>query len=293
VKEFPELQGVMGRVYARLAGEPADVCQAIEEHYLPRGAGDRLPESTLGALVGIADRLDSIAGCFRIGLIPTGSEDPYALRRAAQGVIQAILHRRIRLSLPEAVRNALAGFDRGGTASAVQRDSAAVERELLEFLRARTEALLVDRGLPAEVVASALSAGSADVVDAAQRAEALAILRRDSDFGELCIAFRRVVGIVPKDFDRAVDPARLVEGAERALYAQALALQETVDRLVAARDYEGALREIAELKPVVDMFFEEVLVIGPDEALTANRFALLKTVGSLFAQIADFTKFTG
>jgi len=287
VKEFPELQGVMGRVYARLSGEPDDVCRAIEEHYLPRGAGDRLPESTLGALVGIADRLDSIAGCFRIGLIPSGSEDPYALRRAAQGVVQTILHRRIRLPLDGAVAAALAGFETMGG------DAAAAQGEILNFLRARTEALLTDRGLPAEVVSSALSAGSADVVDAALRAEALATLQREPDFGELCIAFRRVVGIVPKGFDRAVDPARLAERAERALYAQAVELKETVDRLVAARDYQGALREIAELKPVVDMFFEEVLVIGPDEAVTANRFALLKTVGSLFAQIADFTKFTG
>ena len=287
VKEFPELQGVMGRVYARLSGEPPAACQAIEEHYLPRFAGDRLPESPAGALVGIADRLDSIAGCFRIGLIPSGSEDPYALRRAAQGVIQILLHRQIRLRLDEAVARALAGFE------AVGGDVAAAQREMQDFLRARTQAVLLDRGLPAEVVDAVLSAGSADVLDAAKRAEALALLKRESDFGELCTAFRRVVGIVPKGFDRAVEPTRLVEAAERALHAQASELQGTVGRLVAAQDYRGALREIAELKPVVDMFFEEVLVIGPDEAVTQNRFALLKMVGNLFAEIADFTKITG
>lgn len=287
VREFPELQGVMGRVYARLSGEPPAVCQAIEEHYLPRFAGDRLPDSPAGALVGMADRLDSIAGCFRIGLIPTGSEDPYALRRAAQGVIQILLHQKIRLRLDGAVAHALAGFESLGG------DAAAAQREMLDFLRARTQAVLLERGLPAEVIEAALSADSADVLDAVRRAEALAVLRRESDFGELCTAFRRVVGIVPKGFDRAVDPARLVEAAERALHAQASELQGTVDRLVAAQDYQGALREIAELKPVVDMFFEEVLVIGPDEALTNNRFALLRMVGGLFAEIADFTKITG
>jgi len=287
VKEFPELQGVMGRVYARLSGEPAAVCQAIEEHYLPRFAGDRLPESSVGALLGIADRLDSIAGCFRIGLIPTGSEDPYALRRAAQGVIQLLLTREIRLDLDGAVAAAMAGFEAMGG------DAAAATREMREFLRARTQAVLADRGLPAEVIEAVLSAGSADVLDAAERAGALAELKREADFAELCIAFRRVVGIVPKGFDQPVEPARLVEAAERALYAQALELKGTVDRQVASRDYAGALREIAELKPVVDMFFEEVLVVGPDAALTNNRFALLKLVGSLFARIADFTKITG
>jgi glycyl-tRNA synthetase beta chain len=287
VKEFPELQGVMGRVYARLSGEPPAVCQAIEEHYLPRFAGDRLPESAAGALVGIADRLDSMAGCFRIGLIPSGSEDPYGLRRAAQGVVQILLHHQLRLRLDTAVAAALAGFD------ALGGDAASLAAEMLDFLRARTQAVLLERGLPAEVIDAALSAGAVDVVNAAQRAEALAVFRQDPDFGELCTAFRRVVGIVPKGFDRPVDPARLVEAAERTLYAQLAEIKGAADRLVAAQDYAGALREIAELKPVVDMFFEEVLVIGPDEALTSNRFALLKAVGSLFSGLADFTKITG
>jgi glycyl-tRNA synthetase beta chain len=143
------------------------------------------------------------------------------------------------------------------------------------------------------VVESVLSAGGDDVVDVARRAEALAVLRREADFGELAVAFRRVVGIIPRGFERPVEVSRLVEGAERALHAQAVELKGEVERLVAAQDYLGALRRIAALKPMVDMFFEEVLVIGPDEALTQNRFALLKTVGDLFTRIADFTKING
>ncbi|HSD50053.1 MAG TPA: DALR anticodon-binding domain-containing protein, partial [Candidatus Methylomirabilis sp.] len=153
--------------------------------------------------------------------------------------------------------------------------------------------VLGDRGLPADVVEATLAAGFDDVVDAARRAEALAVLRREADFGELSAAFKRVVGIVPRGFDRSVDAARLVEGAERALHAQATALREEVDRLVAQHDYLKALQRIAALKPMVDMFFEEVLVIGPDEGLTQNRFALLKAVGDLFNRIADFTKLAG
>lgn len=286
VKEFPNLQGIMGGEYARLSGEPPEVCLAIEEHYLPRFAGDRLPASGAGAAVGLADRLDSIVGCFGIGLVPTGSEDPYALRRAALGVVQIVLQRGWHLPLDEAVACAQAGFGGGPKADATR-------QAVLEFLRGRTQAVLAERGLPADVLESVLSAGSNDIADVARRADALGVLRREADFAELATAFRRVVGIIPRGFDRPVETARLVEGAERALYAQAVELKGEVERLVASRDYLGALRRIAGLRPVVDMFFEEVLVIGPDEGLTQNRFALLKTVGSLFARIADFTKITG
>lgn len=288
VKEFPNLQGTMGREYARLSGEPPEVCQAIEEHYLPRFAGDKLPESTAGAVVGLADRLDSIVGCFGVGLMPTGSEDPYALRRAAVGVVQTILHRGFRFSLREMVDRAREGFgDRVG------QDAEKIRREALDFLRGRTQVVLADRGLPADVVEAVLSAGSDDVADAARRAEALAMMRRETDFAELSAAFKRVVGIVPKGFDRAVVAARLIEGAERALHAQVAALKAEVDGRIAAHDYLGALQRIAGLKPMVDMFFEEVLVIGPDEGLTQNRLALLKAAGDLFARIADFTKIAG
>ncbi len=288
VKEFPNLQGTMGREYARLSGEPPEVCQAIEEHYLPRFAGDRLAESNAGAVVGLADRLDSIVGCFGVGLMPTGSEDPYALRRAALGVVQTILHRGLRASLGELVDHARAAF--GGR---LDRAADTVQREVVDFFRGRTQVVMVDRGLPPEVVEAVLAAGSDDVVDAARRAEALAVMRREADFGELSAAFKRVVGIIPKGFDRPVDVARLVEGAERALHAQVIALKAEVDGKVAAHDYLGALQRIAALKPMVDMFFEEVLVIGPDEGLTQNRFALLNAVSDLFARIADLTKITG
>ncbi|HSB77210.1 MAG TPA: glycine--tRNA ligase subunit beta [Candidatus Methylomirabilis sp.] len=288
VKEFPTLQGVMGGDYARLSGEPPEVCQAIVEHYLPRFAGDKLPESNAGALVGLADRLDSIVGCFGVGLIPTGSEDPYALRRAALGLVQTILQRRLRVPLAELVAAAQTGFG-----PLLTRDAEKTRREVLDFLRSRMQAVLVERGLPVDVVEAALSAGSDDLVDATRRAEALVAMRREMDFGELSAAFRRVVGIIPKGFDRAVEVGRLVEGAERALYAQTAELKTEVDQLVARQDYLGALQRIAGLKPMVDMFFEEVLVIGPDEGLTQNRFALLKAVWDLFGRIADFTKITG
>jgi glycyl-tRNA synthetase beta chain len=203
-------------------------------------------------------------------------------------VVQILLDRAIRLPLDEVVVEAQAGY--GATEGPGPEGT---RRQLLEFFRGRTQAVLQERGFPLELVEAILSAGSTDIADAARRAAAMAVLRREADFGELCVAFRRVAGIIPSGFDRPVDPGRLVEGAERALYAQAAELKAEVERLVAEQEYLGALRRIAALKPMVDMFFEEVLVIGPDEALTQNRFALLKTVADLFARIADFTKFPG
>ena len=288
VKEFTSLQGVMGREYARRSGETAEVAQAIEEHYLPRFGGDRAPASNAGAVVGLADRLDSIVGCFGVGLVPTGSEDPYALRRAALGVVQILLQRGFRVSLRAMVDQALAGLG-----ALVTADPEKTRLEVLDFLRGRIQVVLLDRGFPPDVVEAVLSASADDPQDAVRRAEALAVLRREADFAELSTAFRRVVGIVPKGFDRPVDPARLVEGAERGLYGEAISIRAEVERLVAAQEYLPALQRMAALKPMVDMFFEEVLVIGPDAELTQNRFAVLRAVGDLFARIADFTKLVG
>jgi len=288
VKEFTSLQGVMGREYARRSGETAEVAQAIEEHYLPRFGGDRAPASNAGAVVGLADRLDSIVGCFGVGLVPTGSEDPYALRRAALGVVQILLQRGFRVSLRAMVDQALAGLG-----ALVTADPEKTRLDVLDFLRGRIQVVLLDRGFPPDVVEAVLSASADDPQDAVRRAEALAVLRREADFAELSTAFRRVVGIVPKGFDRPVDPARLVEGAERGLYGEAISIRAEVERLVAAQEYLPALQRMAALKPMVDMFFEEVLVIGPDAELTQNRFAVLRAVGDLFARIADFTKLVG
>lgn len=285
VKEFTELQGTMGRIYALHFGEREEVAQAIEEHYLPRFAGDQLPASTLGAVVGVADRMDSLAGCFGIGLIPTGSEDPYALRRAALGILQILLERPLPLRLPDMVGKAL-NLCWGRLTRPIEE----VERELLEFLRVRLEGFLVERGIPSDLVEAALSAGFDNVFDAGRRAEALAQFRREPDFAELSGAFKRVVNIIPEGFEKPVDPTRFLEGAERALHGEAMNLKGEVDRFLSAGDYLGALRRIATVKPIVDMFFEEVLVNVEDEAIRLNRYALLKEVADLFTKIADFRK---
>ena len=285
VKEFPNLQGIMGREYARLSGESETVAQAIEEHYLPRFAGDKIPGSFIGAVVGLADRIDSICGCFGIGLIPTGSEDPYALRRLAQGVVQILLSREIDLPLSKAVGRSLELF---GSRLTRPRERAA--QEVLEFLAARLHATLTERGIPSDLVDAVLSVDAERVFGAGKRAEALATFRHEADFGELTVAFKRVINILPEGFSKSVEPSRFVSSAERALHGEAATLKLETEHLVRAGDYFRALQRIATIRPIVDMFFEEVLVMADDRDLQENRLALLKEVADLFSGIADFSK---
>ncbi|MDD5559171.1 glycine--tRNA ligase subunit beta [Candidatus Methylomirabilis sp.] len=285
VKEFPSLQGVMGREYAQLSGESAVVAQAIEEHYHPRFTGDRLPGSLVGALVGLADRLDSICGCFGVGLIPTGSEDPYALRRLGQGVIQILLSTGIDLPLSLPIRKSLELF---GDRLTLPRER--VEQEVMAFLAARLQAILMERGVPGDLVEAALSVNAERVSDAGKRAEALAAFKREADFTELAVAFKRVIKILPKDFSKPVDPKRFVSSAERALHGEATTLRAETERLVQAGDYVRALQLIAAIRPIVDMFFEEILVMAEDRDLQENRLAILKEVADLFCGIANFGK---
>ena len=285
VKEFPSLQGVMGREYAQLSGEAAAVTQAVEEHYLPRFAGDRLPGSLLGSLVGLADRLDTICGCFGVGLIPSGSEDPYALRRHGQGIIQILLNTGIDLPLSQPIQKSLELF---GERLTIPRER--VAWDVMEFLAARLQAVLMERGVPGDLVEAALSVDVERVSDAAKRAEALAAFRREADFTELAVAFKRVVKILPKDFSKPVDPKRFVSSAERALHGEATTLRAETTHLIQSGDYVRALQLIAAIRPIVDMFFEEVLVMAEDRDLQDNRLALLKEVADLFCGIANFSK---
>jgi glycyl-tRNA synthetase beta chain len=269
----------MGAHYARLAGEDPAVVAAIREHYLPRGAADALPATDAGACLAIADRIDTMAGCFAVGLQPTGSADPYGLRRAALGVLQILLDRGWRIGLDALVRAARA-------AHAVEVPAG----EVLEFLRMRLRGLLVDaRKLPADCVDAALAAGFHDVPDAAARADAVARLRGRDDFEPLATAFKRVANILKGErADAEPAPARFAHASERALWEAFGAVRANVDARLAAGDVHAAVRELAELKAPVDRFFEDVLVMDEDPAVRANRLALLATINATFLRIADF-----
>jgi glycyl-tRNA synthetase beta chain len=279
VGEFPDLQGVMGGHYARLGGEQEAVCQAIPDHYLPKAAGDQLPRGDVGAVVAVADRIDTITGCFAVGLAPTGSADPYALRRAALGVLAILLDRGWSVELTDLV-----------SWSAQAHEVEVPAADVLEFFRVRLRGLLVEgRNLPADCVDAALATGFSNVPDAAARADAVAQLRSRDDFQVLATAFKRVANILKGQSTAAApDPARFSDGSERALWAAFTDVSARVDQQLSARDYKGALTVIADLKQPVDDFFEQVLVMDKDEAVRTNRIALLATINATFTRIADF-----
>jgi len=292
VGEFPELQGIMGREYAKFSGEDPKVALAIFEQYLPRSATDGLPTEDSGAILGIADRLDTVCGIFGIGKAPTGAADPFGLRRAALSIIHVVLARRFRFSLSQAISTALAGLE--SKLGGLRKPSEARPQQLvLDFFRARLKALWIEEHR-ADVVEAILSSGFDDLVAAQQRLEALSRLVSDPTFDALATAFKRVGNIVEKQGKDVpagqVDPRKLKETSEVRLRDSCRAVRARVKELSRADDYAAVLREITSLKAAVDEFFEEVMVMTDEREVRENRVRLLQEVRALFSEVADFSK---
>ena len=285
VGEFPELQGVMGREYALLAGETPVVAKAIYEHYLPVAAGGDLPETDEGAIVSIADKMDTIAGFFGVNLIPTGDTDPYALRRQALGIINIILHKRYSLLLEEMVAKSLSLL--GGK---LKRPSEEIKADVLGFFKGRLENHLLSQGYPYDVVDAVLVSGVSDIVLSVKKIEALTAFKSHADFEPLVIAFKRVGNIIGEFKQGAVDPALFEVDEEKALYDAFLEKKERVLTCTNSNDYQSALTLLARLRKPVDDFFASVLVMTEDEKTRCNRLSLLREISMLFCRIADFSK---
>jgi glycyl-tRNA synthetase beta chain len=293
VGEFPELQGVMGREYALASGEPEDVALAIFEHYLPRGASDGLPTQDPGALIGLADRLDSLCGLFGIGKKPTGAKDDFALRRAAITFIRIVVGRGYRFSLGAAVDEASKLLAPKHAEAKKKPGELPVKEQVLDFFKGRLESLWREAHR-ADVVDAVLSAGFDDLVAAHKRLEVLSTYVGRPDFPALAGTFKRVANIVEKqarDITRApVDDKRLTDDAEKALYSEVSKVRDAVKAALKADDFAGALARMVPLKAPVDTFFDEVLVMAQDRALRENRVRLLMEVAALFGAVADFSK---
>lgn len=287
VGEFPEVQGIMGREYALYDGEDPTVANAIAEHYLPTQAGGELPGSDCGAFVSLADKLDTLCGCFGVGLIPTGAADPYALRRATIGMISIIIDRGYSLSLRNLITKALVRLS-----PKLTRPQEQVQQDLLEFFRGRFVNLM-GNSHRTDVVEAVVAAGFDNLADCAERIRALDTFRQRDDFQPLTVAFKRVCNIVKDGVDTAVDPALFKDEAEHTLYR---VLQETSTAAVQRIDqqqYLDALADIAGLKWAIDAFFDAVMVMAEDQAVRNNRLGLLTAINRLFNRIADFSKLAG
>jgi len=284
VGEFPDLQGAMGREYAEASGEPAEVALGIFEHYLPRGQGDALPSSDVGAVVGIADRADTIAGIFGIGKPPTGTADPFGLRRACLGIVHVVLARRYHFSLGGLVDRALESLG-----PKLAQPATAVRGQVLEFFRARLRALWSEDH-PVEVVEAVLAAGFDDLVATYDRLAAVDAMLGDAAFRALAEGFSRtnIVEKAPAVGAGQVDRGLFEKPAEGALYERFVAAKAAVHEELGTGDYGAALRELIALRLPLDTFFTEVMVMAEDPGVRANRLRLLTEMRELFGRIADF-----
>ena len=297
VREFTELQGVVGGLYARAQGETEDVAWAIYDHYRPVGLDDPIPRNFTGCAAALADKLDSLVACFAIGAVPSGSSDPFALRRAALGVVKIILERKVSLSLSAAISAAAKGLTLHRPKLTVTPET---EKQVLDFILDRARYILREReGYAYDEVNAALVAGGDDLVDATRRVAALKAIRHTRNFPPLAVAFKRIRKILEKaGSDRGgkpggpspVRPELFREAAERELHDAAVRVAEKAGAHKRAGHYHEALEVIAGLRPVVDRFFDDVLVMAEDEELRRNRLALLSGLLREFSTIADFSE---
>jgi glycyl-tRNA synthetase beta chain len=304
VKEFTELQGIVGGLYASVqeldSGMPdatrQAIAQAIYDHYKPESTEDAVPRSIEGAVLSIADKADSIAGMFALGLQPTGSKDPFALRRQANGIVKTIAEKKLPLSLTELFADAREVY-RGSAAERKFSGDVDYVAAVRTFFRERLEFHLRDvLGFKYDVVNAVLAAGSDDIVDVIARAEAVTKVRPSADFESISIAFKRIKNILRQAGETrsrvapAIDVDALQETVEKELAAQIPRTAEVVDALRIKRNYEDALVEISKLRPIVDRFFDKVMVMVDDERVRANRLALLQSLLLEFSTIADFSE---
>jgi len=297
VREFTELQGIVGGLYARAQGEPEAIAYAVYDHYKPLGLDDPIPRNLTGCAVALADKLDSVVACFAVGAIPTGSSDPFALRRAALGIIKIILERNLPMSISAAVSAAAKALKEHAPHIAA---SEAVERQVLDFLLERARFILRDRrGFAYDEINAAFAAGGDDLVDAVERVAAVQAIRHTKNFAPLAASFKRIRNILEKSAGAgdkgqlSVKPELLREPAERDLFAAAQKIRDEALRQKRERKYRQALETISDLRPAVDRFFDKVLVMVEEEDLRRNRIALLGTLLREFSTIADFSELGG
>ena len=286
VIEFTSVQGVMGSYYAAASGETPQVAQAIGQHYQPRFAGDALPDTTVGKLVALADKLDTICGLFAVGQGPTGSSDPFALRRSAIGIVN-MLEAGLPISLAAAIDESLASFAAQGVAF----DAAAVRAEVVDFFVTRTKVMLRDAGVNADTIDAVLAAGVEEPAVISQRAHALEDARANDaeTFDNLATAYARANNLRKPELGEDVDDALLTE-PERALAGAVATAEQAVAAALASDDFAAALSQLAALRAPIDGFFADVMVMDEDAALRDNRLRLLNRFVAVFANVADFGK---
>jgi glycyl-tRNA synthetase beta chain len=286
VGEFPELQGIMGRYYARLDGEHDEVAEALDEQYLPRYAGDALPQTATGQAVSLAEKIDTLVGLFGIGQPPSGVKDPFALRRAALGVLRVIIENKLDLDLADLLSSAEAGYQNSLTESGVT-------EQILQYFFDRLRGYALDQGIKADVFDAVLQVSPSRPLDFFARLSAVDSFRQLEQAESLAAGNKRIGNILRKNADEdtaaEINPALLEEVAEQALATKLAEVSKTVAPLMAQSDYTAVLSALAEMRETVDAFFDQVMVMADDAAVRKNRLALLNQTRNLFLGVADIS----
>jgi glycyl-tRNA synthetase beta chain len=275
----------MGRAYARLANEDEEVAEAIYEHYLPTHAGGKLPSGVAGSLVSIADKMDTVVGCFGIGQIPTGTADPFALRRQALGIIRVMLDKDLALSLSDLINKAIAGLNGKLTEPDEQ-----TYQTVLDFFKVRLQHFLMGQGRPQDVVDAVLTYHLDPLVETVAKIDTLQAFKERESFAQLVGTIKRVVNILKVPVEAEVDPKQLANQAEQDLYKELTSCEQDLAGPMAARDYSAVLERLARLRGPIDNFFDAVLVLDEDQLVRQNRLAMLTRIADHFQQLADFSR---
>lgn len=287
VFEFTELQGIMGKYYAEVHNEPADVAAAIKEHYMPRFAGDELAQTKPGIALAIADRLDSMVGFFGQKMLPTGSQDPYALRRQANGICQTIIRHELDLSLAELVEEAYKLYANVKMVSNADETKA----DLLNFFKSRLDTVLGDEGISYDVANSVLAKPVDNLKEIVEKAKVIKTFKSCSAFGDLMAGYNRANNMLTKVKEfAAVDKALFTEDAETSLYAGLTVAKAEAAKAMAEQNYNAALSALSALRPLIDGFFDSVMIMAEDEKVKKNRLAMLKEIVDLGNTVGDLSK---
>jgi len=272
VKEFDELQGIMGMYYSQKQGEEEEISKSIYEHYLPKTAEDNIPQTNLGTLLALADKLDTVISFIKIGELPKPSADPFGIRRNAIGTIRILVEKEIDLDLRKIID----------------------DESILDFILSRLESYLQSKGYKTDIINAVLSLKDGNIYRNYLKVKSLSQLRNLPDYENVIMVFKRVGNIIPEDFKFSnVDVNLLALEPEKELYKKLIEIKDKFKQFIESKDYDKALGLMLELKPYIDRFFDNVMIMAEDEKLKNNRLSLLKEINDLFRNIADFTKLIG
>ncbi|WP_457626773.1 glycine--tRNA ligase subunit beta [Persephonella sp.] len=299
VKEFDELQGIMGMHYALKQGEKEEVARAIYEHYLPRTSDDELPRTETGTVLALADKLDTVISFISIGEKPKATADPFGVRRNAIGIIRILVEKEIDLDIKKVLdeiserarRTKILHFALGRENWKVDFDERLIP-EILEFIKTRFIAYLKEKGFDTDVINAVVSAGNGNLYRMYLKVKSLQNLKKNPEFTDIMTVFKRVGRIIPENFEGEFDEKILQQEEEKELYAHYRQVKERFEEEINNREYDRALGELLKLKPYIDRFFDNVMVMVEDKKIRNNRLSLMKIINDMFMKIADFTKIT-